>query len=122
MGLDVSVGSEWSALKGHGFTRGPRQSRFWIAGVVSRAEKSRRADFLAAAGQRAAPAVGAERINRSASALQHKLPKLSYSLLIPCFCTCFSRKPFIHAAFRAREKKFPVIFPVIRNSEANAAS
>src|SRR5437773_6089992 len=117
MGLDVSVGSEWSALKGHGFTRGPRQSRFWIAGVVSRAEKSRRADFLAAAGQRAAPAVGAERINRSASALQHKLPKLSYSLLIPCFCTCFSRKPAIHAAFRALEKKFPVI----RNSEDNAA-
>jgi len=41
----------------------------------------------------------------------------TYSLLIPCFCAWSFRKPAIHAASRAREKKFPVIFPVIRNSE-----
>src|SRR5262249_6304511 len=42
--------------------------------------------------------------------------KMTYSLLIPCFCTLTSRKPAFHAAFRATEKKFPVIFPVIRHS------
>jgi len=44
--------------------------------------------------------------------------QLTYSLLIPCFCTWFLQKPAIHTVFHAREKKFPVIFPVIRNSEA----
>src|SRR5262250_1975330 len=39
---------------------------------------------------------------------------LTYSLLIPCFCACLSRKPAIHAAFCKSPKKFPVIFPVIR--------
>ena len=38
----------------------------------------------------------------------------TYSLLIPCFCAYPSRKPAIHAAFHALEKKFPVIFPVSR--------
>jgi len=51
---------------------------------------------------------------QKAPAPQHKLSKLSYSLLIPCFCTWLLRKPAIHAAFRAPKKKFPVIFPVIR--------
>src|SRR5215470_16310873 len=36
------------------------------------------------------------------------------SLLIPCFWTHLSRKPAIHAAFHTRRKKFPVIFPVLR--------
>ena len=38
----------------------------------------------------------------------------TYSLLIPCSCAYPARKPAIHAAFRALEKKFPVIFPVSR--------
>src|SRR5262249_55935460 len=39
--------------------------------------------------------------------------QLTYSLLIPSFCTLTSRKPAFHAPFRALTKKFPVIFPVI---------
>jgi hypothetical protein len=47
------------------------------------------------------------------------LLQLTYSLLIPCFRTLKLQKPAIHAAFRAREKKFPVFFPVIGNIEQN---
>src|SRR5262249_46245020 len=36
------------------------------------------------------------------------------SLLIPCFWTHPSRKPAFHAGFLAWPKKFPVLFPVIR--------
>jgi hypothetical protein len=39
--------------------------------------------------------------------------KMTYSLLIPCFCAGPAQKPAFHAAFRALTKKFPVIFPVI---------
>jgi len=46
--------------------------------------------------------------------------QLTYSLLIPCFCAWESRKPAIHAAFHARRKKFPVIFPVKQEIRAIA--
>src|SRR5205814_4366259 len=40
---------------------------------------------------------------------------MTYSLLIPCFCTLQLQKPAIHAGFCDARKKFPVIFPVIEH-------
>src|SRR5262245_44211887 len=42
------------------------------------------------------------------------------SLLIPCFWTQGSQKTAIHAGFHARPKKFPVIFPVLREMDTAA--
>jgi hypothetical protein len=46
----------------------------------------------------------------------HQIIQSWNSLLIPCFGALKSRKPAFHAGFRARRKKFPVIFPVINQA------
>jgi hypothetical protein len=49
----------------------------------------------------------------------HQITQFLEFPVIPCFSALKSQKPAIHAAFRAREKKFPVIFPVIGNLPGN---
>jgi len=57
-------------VKGHEFSRGPQQSRFWVAGVVTRAGPEftrvitvgKEPAFHSAEGLRVAPGVGAERL------------------------------------------------------------